>query len=59
MATGGNDFRSLTVAASLKVYCIIFFFNFFFIFPQPNGCGLIEGYVMICIYIMVIYISAA
>ncbi len=36
-------FRSLTVAASLKVTNFDALNQESKIFPQPNGCGLIEG----------------
>ncbi len=37
------DFRSLTVAASLKVLDTNLSAKQIREFPQPNGCGLIEG----------------
>ncbi len=39
----GQDFRSLTVAASLKAITRLNSFRTSVKFPQPNGCGLIEG----------------
>ncbi len=38
------NFRSLTVAASLKDIVIKYTSIYARQFPQPNGCGLIEGH---------------